>query len=190
MTLVILYGPPAVGKLTVGTELAKRTGFKLFHNHLTYNPVHALFGDSLPDDVKQLRTQIRHDLLTAAARHEVRGVIYTFMYFQHEDDTKLRAIIDSVSSHGGSVVFVQLTADRQTIEHRTMNESRRATGKLNSLEIFSSVAGSHELFQPVPFEPHFVVDTTHTPPAEAARQIQQHYQLPTHEEEHGRADEI
>ena len=39
MRLVVLYGPPGVGKLTVGTELSELTGFKLFHNHLTVNLV-------------------------------------------------------------------------------------------------------------------------------------------------------
>lgn len=34
-TLVFIVGPPAVGKMTVGHELAKRTGLKLFHNHHT-----------------------------------------------------------------------------------------------------------------------------------------------------------
>jgi len=29
MKFVILFGPPAVGKMTVGTELAKRTEFRL-----------------------------------------------------------------------------------------------------------------------------------------------------------------
>jgi len=35
MKLVFIYGPPAVGKLTVANALAKVTGFKVFHNHLT-----------------------------------------------------------------------------------------------------------------------------------------------------------
>jgi shikimate kinase len=35
MKLVILFGPPAVGKMTVGQELAKATGLKLFHYHVT-----------------------------------------------------------------------------------------------------------------------------------------------------------
>lgn len=34
-TLVFIVGPPAVGKMAVGHELAQRTGFKLFHNHHT-----------------------------------------------------------------------------------------------------------------------------------------------------------
>lgn len=39
MELVILFGPQAVGKMTVGQELAKQTGFKLFHNHMTIDLV-------------------------------------------------------------------------------------------------------------------------------------------------------
>ncbi|MEO6875756.1 MAG: shikimate kinase, partial [Opitutaceae bacterium] len=33
--LVFIVGAPAVGKMTVGDALAKRTGLRLFHNHLT-----------------------------------------------------------------------------------------------------------------------------------------------------------
>ena len=41
--LVFLYGPPGVGKYTIGVELAARTGFRLLHNHLTANLVSAVF---------------------------------------------------------------------------------------------------------------------------------------------------
>ena len=34
MKLVFIYGPPAVGKLTVAKELAALTGFKVFHNQV------------------------------------------------------------------------------------------------------------------------------------------------------------
>jgi tRNA A37 N6-isopentenylltransferase MiaA len=33
MELLFIYGPAAVGKLTIGRELAKLTGYRLFHNH-------------------------------------------------------------------------------------------------------------------------------------------------------------
>ena len=38
MKLVILIGDAAVGKMTVGQELMKQTGLRLFHNHM-YSPV-------------------------------------------------------------------------------------------------------------------------------------------------------
>ena len=33
--LVQIIGPQAVGKMTVGQELSKITGYKLFYNHMT-----------------------------------------------------------------------------------------------------------------------------------------------------------
>ena len=39
MKLVIIFGNLAVGKMTVGQELAKITNLKLFHNHMTIEPV-------------------------------------------------------------------------------------------------------------------------------------------------------
>lgn len=44
MKLVLIFGPQAVGKMTVGQELAKITGLKLFHNHMTIDLVSHFFG--------------------------------------------------------------------------------------------------------------------------------------------------
>ncbi|GAE48204.1 hypothetical protein JCM21738_5289 [Mesobacillus boroniphilus JCM 21738] len=35
MKFVLIFGPQAVGKMTVGHELEKITELKLFHNHMT-----------------------------------------------------------------------------------------------------------------------------------------------------------
>ena len=39
MDIVLLFGPQAVGKMTVGEELEKKTGLPLFHNHMTIDLV-------------------------------------------------------------------------------------------------------------------------------------------------------
>ena len=39
MKLLLLFGDAAVGKMTVGQELCKITDFRLFHNHMTIEPV-------------------------------------------------------------------------------------------------------------------------------------------------------
>lgn len=69
MKLIILYGPPGVGKLTVAKELAKLTGYKVFHNHLTIEPLAALFEwGSAP--YNRLIHKFRSELLEAAAREK------------------------------------------------------------------------------------------------------------------------
>ncbi len=40
---ILIIGPQAVGKMTVGQELAKMTGYKLFYNHMTIEMVRLIF---------------------------------------------------------------------------------------------------------------------------------------------------
>ena len=44
MKLVIIFGDGAVGKMTVGQELMKITDLRLFHNHMSIEPVLEIFG--------------------------------------------------------------------------------------------------------------------------------------------------
>ena len=41
--LVIICGPQAVGKMTVGQELSKITDYRLFHNHMTVEITRLIF---------------------------------------------------------------------------------------------------------------------------------------------------
>ena len=47
MKLLILIGNASVGKMTVGQELAKITDMRLFHNHMTIEPVIEIFGKKI-----------------------------------------------------------------------------------------------------------------------------------------------
>ena len=44
MKLVFILGNSAVGKMTVGQELMKLTGLRLFHNHMMIEPVIDIFA--------------------------------------------------------------------------------------------------------------------------------------------------
>jgi hypothetical protein len=44
MKFVLIFGDAAVGKMTVGQELCKITDLRLFHNHMTIEPVLDVFG--------------------------------------------------------------------------------------------------------------------------------------------------
>ncbi len=58
MKLVFLIGDSAVGKMTVGQELMKITGLRLFHNHMTIEPVLEIFGDFNGTAINRLREVI------------------------------------------------------------------------------------------------------------------------------------
>ena len=57
MKLVFLIGSGAVGKMTVGQALMKQTGLRLFHNHMTIEPVLEIMGTfdgQLIQDMREL----------------------------------------------------------------------------------------------------------------------------------------
>jgi hypothetical protein len=83
MRLVFLYGPPAVGKLTVGRELAALTGFKLFHNHLGVNAVQAVFPRGT-ESWNRLVGQLWIAVLVEAARVGV-DLVMTWAHGAGED---------------------------------------------------------------------------------------------------------
>src|SRR5688500_4187013 len=76
MRLVFLSGPPACGKLTVGTEVATRTGYALFHNHLVTDALLAVFRFGSPEFVA-LREKFWIETIEAAAQSG-RSLVFTF----------------------------------------------------------------------------------------------------------------
>jgi len=46
--LVVIFGPPAVGKMTVGRALTAQSRFRLFHNHAVLEPLLEVFDYGTP----------------------------------------------------------------------------------------------------------------------------------------------
>ena len=75
MKLVFILGDAAVGKMTVGQELMKITSLRLFHNHMTIEPVLEVFGRFDHKTVSEMREIIFRNF--AASDNE--GMIFTLM---------------------------------------------------------------------------------------------------------------
>src|SRR5699024_5696241 len=78
-------GPQAVGKMTVGHALAKKTDDKLFHNHMTIDLLAPLFGFS--ETTMTLSESFRKQIFEQFIRSNENGLIFTFMWaFNQESD--------------------------------------------------------------------------------------------------------
>ena len=73
MKLLLLFGNSAVGKMTVGQELAKITPLKLFHNHMMIEPVLEIFGQFRGDVIHKLRTVVLEEF----GKSDQYGMIFT-----------------------------------------------------------------------------------------------------------------
>ena len=77
--VIVLYGPPGVGKLTVAEELVKKTGYKLFHVHMLADLAHALF-DFGTKQFAETFTELWLLLFKKTLETETTGIIVTLIY--------------------------------------------------------------------------------------------------------------
>ena len=175
-TLVYIYGPPAVGKLTVATALQEQTGFRLFHNHLTIDAVKAVFEFKSPPFV-EVSHRLRIDVFETAARNGI-DVIFTnnsvwdvpdgrARFVEFAEDARCR-----VQSAGGQVLFVQLVAPLEVLEQRVDAPSRHERGKIVRP---ARIRELHAKLVPEPLHSDdLVIDTSVVHPSDAAAVIAGH----------------
>ena len=173
MKLIIIHGPPAAGKLTVGTELAKRTGYKLFHNHLTIDCVKPVLEFGTPGFWRAVG-ELRFHVIAAAARENV-DVIHTFCYEYQVDDEHFAELIASAEENGGEAHLVMLLCDDDERRKRIVDESRVKIGKL----VDPDAVGRNRvnLTSPYPGRETLIIDTTNSSVAETAVRIIDHFGL-------------
>lgn len=175
MKLIIIYGAPAAGKLTIATELARRTGFKLFHNHVSIDCVKPVFDFGTPPFMRMIET-IRFAMIAEAAREGV-DLIHTFVYAFGEDDEHFRRLIASAEDNGGVAHLVLLKCEPDELKARIGNDSRVAIGKLSSPDAVDRSMSKYELRSTLPGRESLVIDTTHVSHEAAAQQIIDHFAL-------------
>jgi shikimate kinase len=123
--LVFIVGPPAVGKMTVGMELARRTGLKLFHNHQTIDLVLPFFAHGTPP-FHRLVGEFRRRILEEVAGSDLPGVIFTYVWAFDEraDGAVVEEYASLFRANGGRVVFVELQATQAERLRRNETELR------------------------------------------------------------------
>lgn len=136
MKLIFIYGPPASGKLTVAERLAELTGYLVFHNHVTRDPVQRIYPGELAANY-ELVDLLRETVLSYCARHG-NSVIFTFVYDGPQDDV-VRKRVDAVTANGGQVLLVELYAPHDVLLQRVSDVSRTKHNKLTDRDILASL---------------------------------------------------
>lgn len=125
--LLVIVGPPAVGKMTVGADVARRTGLRLFHNHHTIDLVLRFFGFGSPP-FQRLVGEFRRRIFEEVAASDLPGLIFTYVWAF--DDPRDAAAVDEYAApfrqRGGRVVFAELEASQAERLRRNVTEFRLA----------------------------------------------------------------
>lgn len=170
MKLLFLYGRPAVGKLTVASEVAARTGARLFHNHLAVNLALALYDFGTPGFVA-LREKIWNDAFRQALADRLPLLIFTFNPENSVPQRFVDGLFAEVAAAGGEVLPVELLASEPAIEARLGSESRRLAGKTLDLKTYRELREKGVFEVPVIPAPRLRLDTETLSPESAAELI-------------------
>lgn len=144
---VLIYGPPAAGKLTVATKLAERYDLKVVDNHASVDPALRLF-DFATKEFGELVEEIRVALLRAAARASI-DIVSTLVYGHGEDEEHVGKLRAATESNGGRMHFVQLRPSDEVLEQRVIAESRAATSKVSNIETLRRMLARWDVTTPI-----------------------------------------
>ncbi len=166
--MLFIYGSAASGKLTVAREVAERTGFALFHNHLIVDALLAVFPFGSEEFVA-LRERFWIETFRAAVIAD-RSLVFTFCPELTVDASFPERVRTVVLHAGGAIDFIRLEVSEEEQERRLVDPSRTG-GKLRDVLLFRSLRSDFAAAMGSMPAPKLSIDTTVSHPAEAADQI-------------------
>ena len=182
MKLVFIFGSGAVGKMTVGQELMKLTGLRLFHNHMTIEPVIAVFGYYNGKVVNEIREVFFREF----AASDQPGMIFTYMWAfdQQADWDYIEHVKEIFAPCGTDFYYVELVApqeirlERNATENRIRNKPSKAdveasNQRLRDEEKYRLVSYEGE----IPFDNYLRIDNSNLSAEEAAKRIRDTFNL-------------
>lgn len=185
MKFILIFGPQAVGKMTVGQELAKITELKLFHNHMTIELLGPLFNFS--PEMWRLSTLVRTEIFKAMANSELDGLIFTYVWAfdQQEDWEFVEKTCEIFECKGASIYFVELEAEmderleRNKSPHRLKHKPTKRNIDWSESEIKHSMKkyrlNSRE--GEITYENYMKINNTNLSPKEVAEMIIKNFEL-------------
>ena len=183
MKLVLLIGNGAVGKMTVGQELMMQTGLRLFHNHMTIEPVLEIFGEFHTNAILQMREVIFREF----AKTDNYGMIHTVMWAfdMQEDWDYINHVVDIFKENNAEIYCVELVAPQEIRLQRNETPNRLAH-KASKRDVQSSrerVIAMDQKFRlesrpgEIPFENYMKIDNSYLEPDIVAAMIKERFDL-------------
>jgi hypothetical protein len=184
MNLVLIFGPQAVGKMTVGRALEKVTDFKLFHNHMTIEMLSPIFG--FTPEMWELCHQFRMDVFKKAIETKTNLIFTCVWSFDSEFDwSYMHTVKDLFESNGGNVYFVELEApldkrlERNVTPYRLAEKPTKRDVEWSNNELVATLEKHRLNSNPGEIEAAFYtrINNTYLQPDEVAQQIKQQFHL-------------
>jgi hypothetical protein len=155
VNLVIIYGPPGVGKLTVAKELQQLTGYRLWHNHISLNAILPIF--EWDDSFWRVLHGFR-ELIFREAAATGTNLIFTSAL---GPDLRLETYLQALDIGNVRICFVQLSCDLDVLVQRVQTPQREEWGKTVSPETLLDLIHRFDVLSTIPGQASLSLDNTH-----------------------------
>ncbi len=166
--------------MTIGQELEKLSGFKLFHNHMTIEMVAPFFSYSTPEG-RGLVNRIRQEFFNAFSASDEAGYIFTFVWAFSEAGEReyIEGINNQFEDNGHETYWIELEAslDERISRNLTENRLKHKPSKRDIEWSENNLIQSADKYRLNSFDgeishPNYLrIDNTHLTAVEAAQQI-------------------
>ena len=122
--LVVIIGPQAVGKMTIGEKLKEKIGYILMTNHDSIEIAIKIFSSNKDAKLK-LKSKIREDVFNICLENNI-SIIFTFVvdFNTNDDILYLNELKNKFEKTGGHFYLIELEADLQTRLERNKTPHR------------------------------------------------------------------
>lgn len=174
--------------MTVGQELAKISGLKLLHNHMTIELVRQFFSIHESEEGARLNNLFRQEIFEAVAKSDLKGLIFTYMFVFGSDleHKYINSLIELFKQNSANAHVVELCADydvrierNKTENHLEHKASKRDLEK--SEQLFRTVEEKYRLNsnenEELGFEGYIKINNTNIKPEEVTLMIKNKFNL-------------
>ncbi len=125
--VIIIIGPPAVGKYTIGNMLSKKCNYRFLHEHQILDIASALFGESSMERTTyyfKLRLDIFYDFIKYNKTNQ--SIVTTFVHLFDYDyyNNFIISFLNIFKKNNYDIYVVELSASYQERIKRNTNEDR------------------------------------------------------------------
>jgi predicted kinase len=170
---ILIYGPPASGKLTVARELQKLTGYKLIHNHMSANVASKVFDFGTKEFMK-LNNKIQFSLVKEGIKKG--DLIFTKAYIHEKHKKFLRKLEKELKKNGFEICFVRLASTKEALLKRVGRSSRKKEGKLTDKRILADSLDKIS-FEEIPKRKSLIIDNSKVSARKVAQKIRKELRL-------------
>lgn len=183
MKLLLIYGDSAVGKMTVGQELMKITDLRLFHNHMSIEPIIEIFGYLNGAAVHRFRDVVFEEF----AKTDAYGLIFTCMFaFDMPSDYEyIDHVVSIFKEHGAEIYCAELVApqsvrlERNRTENRLLHKPTKRDVAVSDERLIRDDE-NHRMESregEIPFENYIKIDNANLSAADTAKLIKEKFSL-------------